>query len=103
MDRGVGQGRREGRLAEAHAAEGLSGIAKEVCSGADILLVGPQQTDEQGLRNAVRQRRNVRLRSHDSSNGEAVGTCLRVSRQFLERLSGNSKVAPFRAPTSLRN
>ncbi len=40
MSRGVGQGRREGQLAEAHAAEGLLGIAKEVGSGADILLVG---------------------------------------------------------------
>ena len=83
MGRGVGQGRREGRLAEANAAEGLSGIAKEVGSGADILLVGPEQTDEQGLREAVRQHTSVRLRSHDPSNGEAVDPCLRISRQFL--------------------
>ncbi len=31
----MGQGRREGRLAEVDAAEGLSGIAKEVGSGAE--------------------------------------------------------------------
>jgi hypothetical protein len=31
----------------------------------------------------VRQRRGVRLRSDDTSDGEEVGTYLRISRQFL--------------------
>jgi transposase len=45
-----------------------------------------EQEDEQGLREALRQCRSVRLRSHDSADGEAPGPCLRISRQFLQAL-----------------
>ncbi|CAA9383328.1 MAG: Transposase, partial [uncultured Rubrobacteraceae bacterium] len=44
--------------------------------GADLLVVGAEQEDEQGLREAVRQRGSVRLRGHDPADGEEVGTGL---------------------------
>ena len=45
--------------------------------GEDLLLVGAKQTDEQGLREALRQRGGVRLRGYDPFDGEAVGPWLR--------------------------
>jgi hypothetical protein len=79
----VGQRGPEGRLVEAHAAERLSSVTQEVGGRANLLLVGPEQEDEQGLREAMRQCRSIRLRSHDSADGEAFGMYLRISRQFL--------------------
>jgi hypothetical protein len=91
------------QLAQADAATRLRGIAEALGSRAHLFLAGPEQKDEQGLREVVRNKRSVRLCSDDASDGEAIGSCISFSKQFLERLSGNSKVAPFRAPTSLRN
>ena len=42
--------------------------------------------DEQGLREAVRDRRSVHLRCDDAPDGEAVSLCVGVSRQSLEGL-----------------
>ena len=86
LGRGMGQGGKSDRLGEAHAAERLPSATKEVDSRANLLLVEPKPKDEQGLRKAVRQRRGVRLRSYDTSDGEEVGTYLRISRQFLEEV-----------------
>ena len=81
----MGQGGQEGRLAKADAAARVGGFAEEVGGGADLLLAGPEQEDEQGLRALVRERGSVRLRhGHDSTDGEASGSCLRIIRQFLE-------------------
>jgi hypothetical protein len=83
MGAGVGKRGLKDRLAEAYAAQRLSSVTPEVGGRANLLLVGPEQEDEQGLREAMRQCRSVRLRSHDSADGEAPGPCLRISRQFL--------------------
>ena len=83
---GMGQVGQEGRLAKADAAARVGGFAEEVGGGADLLLAGPEQEDEQGLRALVRERGSVRLRGHDSTDGEASGSCLRLSRQFLHAL-----------------
>ena len=64
--------------------------AEEVGGGADLLLTWPEQEDEQGLRALVRERGSVRLRGHDSTDGEASGSCLRLSRQFRKRNSRKS-------------
>ncbi len=58
-----------------------------------------EQTDEQGLREAVHQRRSVHLRDHDSADGEAVGSWLRISRQSLQALK---QIRERSLPTSLR-
>jgi hypothetical protein len=50
--------------------------------GADFLLVGSEQEDEQGLREAARQRRSVRVRDDHSSNVGEAGTWLRISKRF---------------------
>ena len=42
-----------------------------------------QPPDEQGLREAVRNRRSLRIRGDDASDGEAVGVLFEVFRQFL--------------------
>jgi hypothetical protein len=54
-------------------------------SGKDLLVALSEQEDEQGLREAVRQRGSVRLRGNDTSHGEEIGPCLRISKQFLPR------------------
>src|SRR5215210_4466608 len=86
LGRGVGERRQGDRLGEAHAASRLQGVAEEVGGGAYLLVVEPEQTDEQGLREAMRECGSVRVRGHDSSDGAAISMCLRLSRQFLERL-----------------
>ena len=79
----LGEGRYEGLLAEADAAARLSGAAQEKVGGADLLLIRPEQTDEQRLRKAVHQRDGVRLGGHNSFDGEAVGPWVGVFKQFL--------------------
>src|SRR3982750_3338422 len=91
VGRGVGQRGRDDRLAETDAAQRLSGVAEKVGGRAHVLLALSEQEAEQGLREVVRKRGSVRLRRDDTADGEAVGPCLRLSRQFLERLSGNSE------------
>src|SRR5215216_873823 len=79
----MGQGGQEDRLAEADAAAGVRGSASAVGGGAHLLLVRAEQEDEQGLREALRERGGVRLRGNDTAHGEAIGTWLRISKQFL--------------------
>jgi transposase len=83
VGRRVGQGGQEGRLAEADAAARVRGPASQVGGRANLLVALSEQEDEQRLRAAVRQRGSVRLRGHDTSDGEQVGSCLRISKQFL--------------------
>jgi hypothetical protein len=71
---------------------------EKVGCGADILLVRTEQTDEQGLREAVRQRRSVCLRCDDTADGETVGPCLRISRQSLEAAFSEVRIAAVRHP-----
>jgi putative transposase len=68
---------------ETHAAARVCGFASQVGGGEDLLLAKPEQEDEQGLRASVRERGSFRIRGHDSSDGEASGPCLRISKQFL--------------------
>src|SRR5829696_8114330 len=93
LGRGVGQGGQGGGLAEAYAAQRLQGAAAEVGGGAHLRLDRPQPKDGQRLREVVRNWRSLRLRGDDASDGEEVGPRVRVSRQSLERLSGNSELA----------
>src|SRR4051795_8390629 len=90
VGRGVGQRGRDDRLAETDAAQRLSGVAEKVGGRAHVLLALSEQEDEQGLREVVRKRGSVRLRRDDTADGEAVGPCLRLSRQFLEKLFGKA-------------
>src|SRR5215211_2265273 len=83
---GMGQGGQEDRLAVADAAAGVRGFASAVGGGAHLLLVRAEQEDEQGLREALRERGGLRLRGNDTAHGEATGTWLRISKQFLHAL-----------------
>ncbi len=49
---------------------------------AHLLLALSEQTDEQGLREVVCERRSVRVHGYDPADGEEVGPCLRISKQF---------------------
>jgi hypothetical protein len=69
-------------LAEVHGAARVGGLAEEVGGRAHVLLVVSEQEDEQGLREAVRQRVGLCLRGGDTADGEEAGPCLRLSKQF---------------------
>ena len=73
-------------MAEADATTRLHGIAEALGCGAHLLLAGPEQEDEQGLREVMRNKRSFRLCGDDTSDGEAIGPCIGFSKQFL---SGN--------------
>src|SRR4051812_35578293 len=83
----MGQGGPKDRLAKSDAAARIRGSAPQVGGREDLLMAGPEQEDEQGLRATVRQCRGVHLRGDDTADGEAIGTCLRLSKQFRK---GNS-------------
>src|SRR5215212_10144356 len=80
----MGKGGAKDRVAEVGAAPRLRGPAASVGCGADVRLVEPQPQDEQGLRDAVCHQRGVRLRGDGPLDGEAVGSCLGISKQSLE-------------------
>src|SRR5215218_10934900 len=81
---GMGQGGQGGGLAEIDAAERFPGAAEEMGCGAHLRVDLSQPEDEQGLREAVRNRGSVRLRCDDQADGKAIGPCVGVSRQSLE-------------------
>jgi transposase len=80
---GMGKGGAKDRVAEVGAAPRLRGPAASVGCGADVRLVVPQPQDEQGLREAVRHQRGIRLCGDGTLDGEAVGSCLGISKQSL--------------------
>jgi putative transposase len=57
---------------------GVSGSPAPLGGGAFFCLDLPQPQDEQGLREAVCERRSVRIRCHVSPHGEAAGVHLRL-------------------------
>ena len=82
----MSKGRQRGGLAKVDAAEGISGVAEKVGSGAYHCVDLPQQEDGQRLREIVRNRGGLCLRGDDAADGEAIGPCLGVSRQSLHAL-----------------
>jgi hypothetical protein len=60
----------------------VRGLTPQVGGGEDFLVVISESEDEQGVREAVRQRRSVHLCGHGPSAGEEVGSCLRIIKQF---------------------
>ena len=97
VGRGVGKRGREGRFGETVATRGLSGVAEEVGGGADIFLDGPEKEDEQGLREANRDKWGVHLRSDEPSVGEEIGPLVRLFGQFLQAL-GRIEASPIHRP-----
>src|SRR5215210_1300318 len=85
----MGQGGQEGRLASADAAARVRAFASQVGGGEDLLLALSEPSYEQGLRAALRKRRSVHLRGHDTADGEEAGTSLRISKQFQKVNSAN--------------
>ncbi len=69
---------------------GFSGVAEEVGCGAHLRVDVPQPEDGQRLREAMCHRGGLCLRGDDTADGEAVGSCVGVSRQSLEKLSNKS-------------
>ena len=85
MGKGVGQRGSGHRLGEVHAGERPQALlAEEMDSGADLLLVGTEQEDEQRLREAAGDRRSLHLRGDEPPDGEEIGSLMRVFRQFLD-------------------
>src|SRR5215216_8045087 len=84
MGEGVQQRRGRHRFGEAYAGDGPETLlAEKMDSGAHLRMVGPEQEAEQRLREAAGERRSFHLRSHESPDGEEIGTLMRVFRQFL--------------------
>src|SRR5215211_7846114 len=83
----IGQGRQDGRLAEASATASISGPPTPLGGGTLICLDWPQQEDEQRLREVVCNQRGVRVRCHESPHAEAIGSHLRL---FIQSRKGNS-------------
>src|SRR5829696_1074300 len=61
-----------------------------MASRAHLRLVGPEQEDEQRLREAAGERRSLHLRSDESPDGEEIGPLMRVLRQFRIRILRSS-------------
>ena len=62
-------------------------------------MVGSESQDEQGLRKAVRNERSVHPRGDDTSDGEALSSCLGFIKQFQK---GYSRKPVFIHPYTLR-
>src|SRR5215208_1996346 len=87
MGEGVQQRRGRHRFGEAYAGDGPETLlAEKMDSGAHLRMVGPEQEAEQRLREAAGERRSFHLRSHESPDGEEIGTLMRVFRQFQGEL-----------------
>src|SRR5215212_3193814 len=80
---GIGQGRQDSRLAEGSATAGISASPTPLGGGTHVRLAVPQPAHEQGLREAVLDRRGVCLRGDDPPNGEAVDPCPIVFGRWL--------------------
>jgi hypothetical protein len=63
--------------------KGFRVLPKEVGGRAHILLVGPEQADEQGLRAADQHERGVHLRGDESPDGKTVSSLMRLFGQSL--------------------
>src|SRR5215218_1025388 len=95
MGEGVQQRRGRHRFGEAYAGDGPETLlAEKMDSGAHLRLVGPEQEAEQRLREAAGERRSLHLRCHESSDGEEIGSLMRVFRQF----QGEVRHAPLPRP-----
>ena len=68
---------------EALAQAGLQDPASQVGGGADVLVVRPEQADEQGLRAFVRDERGVHLLGDGTPDGEKIGSFMRLLRLSL--------------------
>ena len=60
-------------------------------SGKDLRLVGAEQEDEQGLREASGQLGSLHLRGDEPPDGEAIDPLMRVFRQFLYGVLGSTR------------
>jgi hypothetical protein len=69
--------------AEAWAKEGGEEVDSQVGGGAHLRMDQPRPEDGKRLREVVRHREGLRLRSDDAADGEEVGPCVGVSRQSL--------------------
>jgi transposase len=65
---------------------------EEVGGGEDLLLVGPEQEAEQGLRASSEDRGSSHLRGDEPSYGEALGPQMRVFRQFPNGVLRSSRL-----------
>jgi hypothetical protein len=57
-------------------------LAEEVGCGANLLVVGPEQEAEQGLREATGERRSLHLHSDEPNYGQEIGTLVMLFGRF---------------------
>src|SRR5215207_3653608 len=87
VGQGVGQGGRRVRPEEVPTPGGAQVVpAAALGGGEDLFLVGPEQEDEQGLREAAGDGRSPNLRGDEPPDGEEIGPPMRVFRQFQGEL-----------------
>ena len=77
-------------MAEVDAAPRLRVPTTPVGRGANVRLVVPQPQNEQGLREAVRHQRGVRLRGDGALDSEAVSSYLRIYQTVSEEFFSES-------------
>src|SRR5215204_4585157 len=65
-------------------------------SGADLRLALSEQEAEQRLREAAGERRSFHLRCHESSDGEEIGSLMRLFGQFLYGVLRSSHILDSR-------
>src|SRR5215203_7382718 len=88
----MGKGGSGGRLGATVATYlRLPGPTSSLGGGAYVLLDRPQSTDEQGLREAYRDKRSVHLRSYEPPNAEEIGSLMRF---FGQSQNGYSRKPP---------
>src|SRR5215203_6017423 len=61
-------------------------LAEEMDRRTHLLMVGTEQEDEQGLREAARELGSFHLRGYEPPDGEAIGPLMRLFRQFQGEL-----------------
>jgi hypothetical protein len=62
---------------------GFDGPAEAMGGGEDVLVARAEPQAEQGLREADRNERSVRLGGYDAPDGETIGPLMRLFRRFL--------------------
>src|SRR5215212_2690426 len=97
----MGRGGRSARLGEVYATQGLSGASEKVGGRADTGMDRPAKEDEQGLREAVCERRGVGVRCHDSPHDEASRPCLRVFHTASPRTPVNKAIGGEPGPRAV--
>ncbi len=88
--------RSTGRGSRSSCPSRASGVAEAMGGRADVLVDRPEPQDEQGLRASVRDQRGVHLLGDGATNGEEIGSLMRLFGRFLILRACANRLATFR-------